>query len=489
MNFFKAALVLIYISICGFGLVKLFLKDKIPFSLFGLVPLSFGAGLGVLAILCNLIILLGLRLSFASVYAPLSILFVYALFQMKLPADLRQKLSPAAMLKALGKLTWKEWIFIFVIVFGAFSVFLISVAFPLHFWDSRAIWGAKAKMLFYSRTVFSSDFMDVDRIHAHFRYPLLFPLSQAFLYLALGQADDWAVMLLIGLFFPFMISFLYDLARSYLQDREKALAAAALVSVLPVYFISDGPANSGYADTPLAMLYCLSFGMTLLWKKLKDTRLLLLSAFLSGILFLTKNEGINLIALNLFLVILPDNLSFNKEKVFDLLKKLAFYLAIIALIAAPWLILVNKIPNEVDVNDILQVNIKNLDFSKLPMATSFSLRAFLGIQKNMMDNGYFLWGGLWLVFALTAFAAASFRSLGGIQLSLVVLAFFIGNTLLYALIPGASEEFMVSNFFRIYLAISPVVALQVASTLKFIENIYKPPTTPLKVKEKKRRKD
>lgn len=469
MNFVIAVIAIIFISICGYGLIKLLLKENIPFSLFGIIPLSFGAGLGILAILSHIIMLLRMHISFVTLYAPLAILFSYALTKIKLKQSFRME----SFINTIKGISWIEWLFIFAIIFGTVSIFIMSVAFPLHFWDSRAIWGTKAKMLFYSGTVFSSDFMDVNRIHAHFRYPLLFPISQAFIYFAMGHADDWAVMILIGLFFPLMVSFLYDLARVYLQDREKALAAAALVAVLPVFFMSDGPAHSGYADTPLAMLYCLSFGVTLLWKQNKDFGFLLLSSFLTAILFFTKNEGANLMALNVFLVLVPDRMIFTKKNIMDSIKSLLIYLLLIILIILIRLLLIRGLPSGGSVADISAVRVENIikNINAIPVVMNFTMRAFIGIQKNMMGQ-MFLWGGLWFIFMISAISSLLLRFWNCVYLSLVVLLYIFIITIIYLILPwDIVGGDLTGNFFRLYQAINPVVALQIVSTLKALEDI------------------
>jgi hypothetical protein len=472
MNFAITALAIAYLIISGFGLVKLVLKDNIPFSLFGLIPLSFGAGLGLLVVLSDLIMLLGLRLSFATLYIPLLIFFVYALKHIKI----ERPLSKAQLVDAIKNITPKEWLFIVVILFGIISTITLCLVFPLNFWDSRAIWATKAKMLFFSKTIFSSDFTDIARVHAHTRYPLLFPVSQTFIYFALRMADDWAIMLLICLFFPFMISFLFDLTRIYLKDREKALAAGALLASLPVFFISDGPAHSGYADTPLTMLYFLSFGITLMWKKNKETGYLIMSAFLSSILLLTKNEGIVLLLLNLLLIVMPDklNIRFKPHDIAEVFKKGLLYLAVSLFVITPWLVLVRYIANDNDVNSLMSLNIHNLtnSYTRIPMVFGFTAWIFSGTCKNLLGD-YFSWAGLWLVFIVTSVISFISRSSRGILLTLIVLANICIVTIMYSLIPIPSAAdfitYMTSNIFRIYLPICPVIVLQIVTALKALE--------------------
>ncbi|MDD5593270.1 MAG: glycosyltransferase family 39 protein [Candidatus Margulisbacteria bacterium] len=468
MNFLIAGAAIIYISICGFGLVKLILKDNIPFSLFGLVPLCFGAGLGSLAVLSNLIMLAGLKLSFLTLAAPLFVLFIYALTHFKIRSEFRV----SRLIGTLKGFSRQEKFFVLVIVLGVLGVMILSLIFPMNYWDSRAIWGTKAKMLFYDGTVFSSGFMDIQRVQAHFRYPLLFPVAQAFIYFSLGQADDWAIMLFIGLFFPLLLSFLFDLARLYLRDREKALAAAALLAVLPVFFVSDGAAHSGYADTPLALLYCLSFGLTLLWKKNRQLSFLILSAFLSGLLLLTKNEGIILLLLNLGLILWPEKFTLNglSRNLPNIIRGTLIYSAILLIVIVPWALLVRHLANDLDVNGLLSLNVNNLAgaWPKLPGIISYTTRAFIGLEKNVLGMT-FSWAGLWLIFLVMSIISIIYRFSKCLQLSAVVLADFIMITAMFALMQIKTEAYMLGSISRIYLPITSVVALQIVSTLKTLE--------------------
>ncbi len=469
MSFLIAGTAIVFLVFCGFGLVKIILRDNIPFSLFGLIPLSFGAGLGLLAFMVNSLMALGLRMSFWTIFAPLFLLFAYALTQLKV----NYKFMPERISEAAKGFSLREWLFIFVIVFGVLSVFVLSITFPLHFWDSRAIWGTKAKMLYYGGTVLSPNFMDTSRINPGIRYPLLFPISQACIYFAIGHVDDWAVMMLIGLFFAMLVSFLYDSARLYLQDREKGLAAAAMISVLPVFFMSDGPAYSGYCDTPLATLFCFAFGTTLLWKKLRGLPLLVLSAFLTGILFLTKNEGSNLVAIIIFLIAMPDGIRISKEAVLDYIRSMLIFLAIIALVILPWVLVMGRLPSGGSVADVSAINLKNLlnNLSKIPVVLGFTAKALMGIQANMMKQ-YFLWGILWAIFAVTSLTSLFLRLWNCIYLTLAVFLYMIFISAIYIILPWEiSAGAMIGNFFRLYLAVNPLVIMQIVSTLKGSERV------------------
>jgi len=465
MNFIIASAAIIYLSFCGYGVVRLLLGEKVPLSLIGLIPLSFVTGLGAIVILGNLLMFTGLRLSLWTLYTPLFILFAYALHQLKIKRIFRL----AEAFEFVRGFTWVEWIFILVIVFGISSAFLMSVTFPLHFWDSRAIWGSMSKMLFFDGTVRSSFFMDPSRINAHFQYPLLFPMAQAFIYFALGQADDWAIMVLIGIIFPMLVLFLFDLARVYINDREKALAAAAMMAVLPVFFMSEGPITSGFADPPLAMLYCLSLGITLLWKRNKYLGYLMLSAFLSGILMLTKNEGSNMILLNMILIALPDEPNLKNLRIKDTIMNILIFATIVLLILAPWFILIRTLPPDATAVGISSISFANVlkNIERIPLILNGTVNAFIGIQKNIMGQG-FLWCILWAIFIFTSITSLIFRFADAMTLSLITIAYMLITILQWIILPPKLIEEAIPHIFRQYQGINAIVVLQIASTLKYL---------------------
>ena len=303
-------------------------------------------------------------------------------------------------------------------------------------------------------------------------------MSQSLIYFALGTVDDWAVMFIIGTFFVMLISFLYDLVRVVLNDNVKALGAAAMMAVLPVFFMSDGTAYSGYADTPLSFMFLVSFGVTLLWKKNRKDNYLLLAAALSGLLFLTKNEGVNLILLNLALMVLPESFSFSWKEALRIVRAAAIFLAIVALISAPWLMLVRNIvliPG--DANDIFQIRPSDLAATAraVPEIALYTARAFIGTQKNMMGQG-FLWAAFWFIFAATSVISYAKKLPLPAILSLICLLNFIIISLGFMvylrttdMTAAAVDSAMVGNFFRLYLAIGPVAAFQIVATIKALE--------------------
>src|SRR4030042_6155025 len=129
MNFFKASLVILYVIIIGYGLIRVLLRDKNFFSIYGYIPVSFVAGFSLLAFWANWAMLAGLRLSFLLLALPLLPLFIYGLTWLDLRLDFHQ------LVKKIRSLRAPELVLILVILFGIGSVFLMSIVFPLFFTD------------------------------------------------------------------------------------------------------------------------------------------------------------------------------------------------------------------------------------------------------------------------------------------------------------------------------------------------------------------
>lgn len=452
MNFFKTILIIIYFSLAGYGMLKLFLKDNGPFSIFGLIPLSFVAGLGTLGFLSNLIMLVRLRISFWILILPLFPLVVFGM------SKINYKMQFASFGKRIKSLNPLAILLILIILFGIISVFLMSISFPLHFWDSRAIWGTKAKMIYGEGTIFSTHFLNEYRVHPHYRYPLLYPTAQAFIYFTLGQIDDWAVMLLVGLFFPLLIMFMYDLLRQATEDPEKALMGTAVLAMLPLFYRMDGPAHSGYADTPMALFFLVSFGVLYLWKKLKNRQLLIVGCILSAFLPLVKNEGTILMLLNLVWVSWPDSLQLNKENLQGILKNSLIFVLLVAIVVLPWIMLRSNIPDLRDEQYMTRLNVPTIkqNLNRIPTISSFYFRAFAGMQGSM-TNGKYLWGGLWAIFILASIGSFIKRSRLEIRVFWLVILFCVFMGVIYEVAPDVGA--MVSNFFRVMLSITPLLIL------------------------------
>lgn len=107
---------------------------------------------------------------------------------------------------------------------------------PLSGWDSRIIWGFKAKAIGTEGTVLSPTFMDPYRIHLHPAYPMLVPIVQAY-FASLGPAGDdrmyKAAVALFGLAGPLLV--FGFLNRGAAPSTRGAAIGAVLLALLPLW--------------------------------------------------------------------------------------------------------------------------------------------------------------------------------------------------------------------------------------------------------------
>lgn len=465
MNALFAVISILYFICSGFGAFSLITtkREKI-FSCWGIIPIAFALGYGLLAVLVNIFFLFGVKLSFFAIYAAFLPLFFIGLYNIHI--DFPNFLLSSRKIGPFGALL------VFIIVFIAISVLLMSIVFPVHFWDSRAIWALKGKMLFHDATVHSPNFTDINRVHPHFGYPLLFPMAQASIYFAISNIDDWAIMPLIGLFFPLILSLFYDIQRILFIDRSKALFGTAVLSVTPLFFMIDGPVHSGYADTPLALFFLAGFVVLLVQKITGRLDLLVLGSVLAGFLPLVKNEGISLLFINLFLMLLPSFDENIKYSMADSLKRFFIVLAICFIIIAPWSHIASNLPKDDEqylshfkINEV----IRNLN--KIPEISKFMVNAFVGIQPDIMGR-YFEWGILWIVFVLAGLNAYYLKNRLGISLFLIIILFCLFMGFIYVIAPGKPQD-MIANFFRVMLPMTPILVLLLNSQSESIFALLK----------------
>jgi hypothetical protein len=130
----------------------------------------------------------------------------------------------------------------------------------------------------------------------------------------------------------------------------------------------------------------------------------------------------------------------------------------------------HSIVSEKDINDITALNptIIFANLTQLPTVISYTCNVLIGIQKNMLDKG-FLWGGLWLIFIFSSIISIKYGATKSINMFIVILCNFIIISLGYIVMGGNAVEGMNANVFRLYCAITPIVAFQIVTTLKALE--------------------
>jgi hypothetical protein len=99
--------------------------------------------------------------------------------------------------------------------------------FPVRFWDAISCWSLKAKAFFIDGSIFPF-YTGHNYIFSHLSYPLYLPLSQTWIYIWIGEADQTLVKIIFPVFYAGLIYTAYYL----LSKKLKKLSAVILAFIL-----------------------------------------------------------------------------------------------------------------------------------------------------------------------------------------------------------------------------------------------------------------
>jgi len=253
--------------------------------------LSFGLGVVPLTLWLLALTAMGLKFSLPLILGPLLVLVVGALLLARWcgRVDHGQQSavsSPVATENRqpkTGNLFW-DWLFLSLLAVLFVFVTLRAVLYPMWAWDAIATWGCKAKVFYESRGV------DLTCIQAHNYYPNLVPLLLTYLYLCLGQVNDYLVNLVFPLLGGLLLMLLYSFSRRLGLSRTRALGLTAFLALNGATFIVH--LYIAYADLALTYFTLAAAGLLYLWLQDAAPRgsLGLAAVFLAGMAW-CKYEG------------------------------------------------------------------------------------------------------------------------------------------------------------------------------------------------------
>jgi hypothetical protein len=220
---------------------------------------------------------------------------------------------------------WASLLLMVVIASQVAYVFSYATLLPVNGWDAWAIWFLKARAFFIDGGVNPSFLTDPAYGYGHPDYPLLVPLSVAWVYTAVGAAtESFAKLLWPMQFVSLLLIFNWGVRRAT-GSVGTSLLFTALLSITPVLIVhaSGVPAVmgglhsgdfAGYADLMLSLCFLASgVFLFLFFREGAGGRgedrggngggYLIISALMLGCAAWTKNEGLTFAALAVLLVI------------------------------------------------------------------------------------------------------------------------------------------------------------------------------------------
>lgn len=303
----------------GTALIHYLWPEKTATAFFLKASLGIGFGLGLNSILYFLVLQVAPgRIGRISLLT-LQIIILASLLTITLLRARKQKWSQVY-LPTLSRLQWGMISITLLALFISTLVFINTInARPQGEYDAWSIWNRAARFIYRDpenwRATLSPDLEQF----THADYPLLIPLNVASGWEVLGNETLRLPMAQSALFI-FSIIILMFSALSFTRTIGQASLATVLLLASSIFIVTG---TNMTADIPVAYFIFASSILMYLFFLHKNAALLVLSGFMAGLAGWTKNEGLLLIAVGPFALIMasPKNIK----------RSLLYYLAGLAI--------------------------------------------------------------------------------------------------------------------------------------------------------------
>lgn len=315
-------------------------------------------------------------------------------------------------------------------------------------WDGLAIWGIKAKAFSLEGGVSRSHIDDLSRMWSHLGYPLLVPLSEAWVYLLLGEVDEqWVKVLFVGFAVSLMVLFYCAVQRRH--SVPYGLTSTILLAMTPTLIMYS---SSGYADVPLSALALGTSVGVYFWiqgHRLDDLRS---AAVLSALGMWCKREGVVLWLVNLCAVSVLA-LTSRDQTWRCRVKAVLTYLLPGAMIL-PWFLYLSL--RDVPDNDFASVTMQAF----LTNAHRFPVLCRMLLAELTSTR----WGALWILYLLSVLFPSPKRiSIGKSYLFIVVGVYIwlITGSFVFSIWPSYILH-VETSLSRLVLHVAPIAAFFIA---------------------------
>ncbi|MBN1901148.1 hypothetical protein JW926_07480, partial [Candidatus Sumerlaeota bacterium] len=352
--------------------------------------------------------------------------------------------------------SYGEYFLAFLLVFVILTQFQYALRLPLLGFDSRAHWAFKTKILHYEGTFHSGSFYESERIHPQVRHPLLLPLSQVVVTLALGVYDDRLMKAPFALIFLSILFLYYNEMRRYYK-RLWALGCSLLLATIPqLNTPSDGGVTSGYADAPLALFYLAMAIFLVRWIQMGRINDLMAALIFGLFSIYTKDDGLGCVCASVFALFI----SFTFMKNFNYksrLKGMALFCGFFLLFILPGRIYSHSL--SLEKGEYLE--------SLLNPALIWRNIGLLGLILQSYKRELFLnfahWGILWPFLILSIIINVRFfRKPEVVFIGLSAIFYLVILTVVFLVLPWNLRQFFAGSLSRLILHLAPVSSYWIA---------------------------
>ncbi|MBI1912529.1 MAG: hypothetical protein HYS21_11085 [Deltaproteobacteria bacterium] len=345
--------------------------------------------------------------------------------------------------------------------------FIYTSLMPINGWDAWAIWFLKAKAFFVDKGVEQLFFENYG--NSHIDYPLMIPLSAAWIYTAVGSINEFAAKALYPLQYASMLLIFYYVV-SRLADRQFAILFTFLLSLTPIVMVHGAgfPVKvsvlymgdyTGYADLPLAIYFLGAASFFYLYMLEGRMPFLILATLFFAVGAWTKNEGLTFALLGAVAM-----LAFIISEKKPLAKPLILITAVLILFIAPWSIYKAHYHYTSEYAGNLSLQVLASNFSRL--GTIFS--SFLKYMFAAIGLYNFTW---WLFFASLALNARSIFTKPMIFVNFLLFAQIGIYIFVYMISPSDINWHIATSIDRLLLHMAPLAMLVSAANINmFLRN-------------------
>lgn len=336
------------------------------------LAISFMAGMGFVSLQLFFYSLLSITLSTLTVTA-LWLLLLCAAFAFEASRE-GLKVVIHSVDRTGDTIGWTGGLSLTIIIVQILYVFTYGLELPVNGWDAWAIWFGKAKAFFIDGAVTERAVTTTP----HPDYPLLMPLTVAWVFTVLGEANDQLGKLLYSLQFVSLL-LIFHYALSNFLSRKMNLVFTSLLSLAPIVIIHAGglPVDAhpgglytgdfvGYSDLALSIYFIAGGAFIVMYITGLGAGNLIMAALFFSFAAWTKNEGLTMALMGVLLMTLAIFRS-KKDGAIMFLKTLL----ICALIIIPWLTYKSSLGLESEYSSEFSLGniIANLD--RLPLIGSY----------------------------------------------------------------------------------------------------------------------
>jgi len=344
---------------------------------------------------------------------------------------------------------------LFAISMQAIYNFFRALIKPIESYDAVAIYGLKSKIIYLFGSIPASFFQRLgpDFHGPHPDYPLLVPLAETWIYTFLGKFNDILIKAIFPLFFISFLFIFYSILKRITKNRS--------FSILVTFLLASVKQFSDYStiavtDLALGIYFALSLLYLYLWFGERERKTFLNISLAASILALwTKNEGMLLVSITLFILLIYTISNWRNFKKTEF-THVFIYIFLVIFMLTGWIAFKNY---QGLINENFNLSMVNTEgvitgLNRIPAILYGYQKEFFGFKK---------WNIFWIIF-MAIFIRQFKKAFSGNAryITFAIFLFFMGYFSMYVFSAVETRYFVRVTASRFLLHVFPVAMFWLA---------------------------